>query len=151
LTRRTTKSSNGEQKIELAETLLCPRCGEPVSWISKKKRGNRYYLYAIHYHGLKNGKRIEVEHYLGPADGYIHAETINELGLTHGAETDRFIKYLHRIVEDYLTRDHFNINEGLKILDEIAKLLKSKARTEEDKQKILDKLKELIEESKQEK
>jgi hypothetical protein len=32
---------------------VCPRCGQPISYIEKHKRGNRVYYYAVHYEGYE--------------------------------------------------------------------------------------------------
>lgn len=128
----------------------CPRCGEPISWITKKKRGNRYYYYAVHYHGIKGGKRVEEYCYLGPTDKYVYAETINPLGLTNAIEADRFIEYLHRVIDNYLGDSgddkSFDVVKALNILDEVINLLKEKVRNKEDKKKIAERLKVWLEE-----
>jgi len=51
----------------------CPRCGEPISFIERRKMGNRVYLYAVHYYGYErgpNGKpRPKLRRcYLGPEE-----------------------------------------------------------------------------------
>jgi len=52
---------------------VCPRCGEPISFIERRKMGNRVYLYAVHYYGYERGSHGKVRPrlkrcYLGPAD-----------------------------------------------------------------------------------
>ena len=121
-------------------TEICPRCNEPISWITKKERNGKYYYYAVHYYG--RGKRKEC--YLGPVDGYTYAEKINPIGLTNANEKERFLNYLHRIIDNYLVKDKFSIDRGLDILDEIIDLLIAKA-SEEDKEKIVERLKAWIE------
>jgi len=117
--------------------LVCERCGRPIDWISRKKRGNRVYLYAVHY--LGKGKREEC--YLGPADGYIHAETINPLGLTNAYNQERYVEYVRRIIDNYLANDHFDVKKGLEILDLVLDLLDVKANSQEDRKVIADRLK----------
>jgi len=38
-----------------AQLKVCPRCGEPISYIERRKMGNRVYLYAVHYYGYERG------------------------------------------------------------------------------------------------
>ena len=52
---------------------VCPKCGEPISYIERRKMGNRVYLYAVHYYGYErgpNGKpRPKLRRcYLGPEE-----------------------------------------------------------------------------------
>jgi len=34
---------------------VCPRCGQPISYIEKRKIGNNVYYYAVHYEGYERG------------------------------------------------------------------------------------------------
>jgi len=124
--------------------MLCERCHDPISWITIKKRGNREYYYAVHYYGTKNGKKIQKECYLGPVGKYIHAETINRLGLTNAKETDRFYHYLDEIVKEYLVKDHFNVEKAIEILDKVLDLADKKIEDPEKKQILLDRLNQWI-------
>ena len=50
---------------------VCPRCGQPISYIERRRRGNQVYYYAIHYEGYErtpDGKpRPKLRRcYLGP-------------------------------------------------------------------------------------
>jgi uncharacterized OB-fold protein len=47
----------------------CPRCGSPVSWYERARRGERYYLLAVHFDPQSKSRR---KCYLGPVDGYDH-------------------------------------------------------------------------------
>jgi len=54
---------------------VCPRCGQPISYIERQRRGNRVYYYAVHYEGYErtpDGRiRKKVRRcYLGP-DKYV--------------------------------------------------------------------------------
>jgi len=56
-----------------AQPKVCPRCGEPISYIERRKVGNRVYVYAVHYYGYErgpNGKpRPKLRRcYLGPEE-----------------------------------------------------------------------------------
>lgn len=47
---------------------VCPRCGEPVSWVESYRRGGRAYYVAVHYYGydpLTRRKYVR-KCYLGP-------------------------------------------------------------------------------------
>jgi len=55
--------------------MVCPRCGQPISYIERQRRGNRVYYYAVHYEGYErtpDGRiRKKVRRcYLGP-DKYV--------------------------------------------------------------------------------
>jgi RNA polymerase-binding transcription factor DksA len=54
---------------------VCPRCGQPISYIEKHKRGNRVYYYAVHYEGYERTPDGRIHKkvrrcYLGP-DKYV--------------------------------------------------------------------------------
>jgi hypothetical protein len=38
-----------------AQLEVCPKCGEPISYIERRKVGDRVYLYAVHYYGYERG------------------------------------------------------------------------------------------------
>jgi len=65
------------EKAEGVGLPLCPRCNAPYLGIHKKEVNGRTYLYA--YHG-KQGKK-PVYCYLGPADSYVHVESVLPLDL----------------------------------------------------------------------
>ena len=52
---------------------VCPRCGQPYSYVERHRVGNNVYVYAVHYLGYTRGpdgrvhKRVR-KCYLGPAD-----------------------------------------------------------------------------------
>lgn len=74
---------------------LCPRCGSPGTRLIDR-RGDREYIYYIHY---VDGRRTK--HYIGPADGYIHAERILEIGLTN-IEDMNFAELIVNAVRRYV-------------------------------------------------
>jgi len=50
---------------------VCPRCGQPISYIERRRFGNNVYYYAVHYEGYERGPdgrpRPKVRRcYLGP-------------------------------------------------------------------------------------
>ena len=44
---------------------ICPKCGSPFSYIEKRKKGTKEYLYAVHVSRI-SGKRHVKKCYLGP-------------------------------------------------------------------------------------
>ena len=94
------------RKPKLREKPPCPRCGRPVDWFERAKRGNRVYIIAVHYLGytkLPGGRvRARVEKcYLGPEGGYVYVtKTHGKEGLTlRGAQDgERVIAYLEAII-----------------------------------------------------
>jgi len=84
---------------------ICPRCGEPFSYIKRNKRGNRVYLYAVHYIGVENGKKKIRQCYLGAEDGYVYVTKLHsDLGLLLKGLHDkkRVFEYFTRLVEDII-------------------------------------------------
>ncbi|MCG2874723.1 MAG: hypothetical protein L7H09_05500 [Acidilobus sp.] len=54
---------------------VCPRCGQPISYIERQRRGNRVYYYAVHYEGYERTPDGRIHKkvrrcYLGP-DKYV--------------------------------------------------------------------------------
>jgi hypothetical protein len=76
------RSVGGRRKVPVGK---CPRCGAPHYGITAKEVQGRTYLYA--YHGT-DGRGKPLYCYLGPADGYIAAESLHVLGLTNLEEVD---------------------------------------------------------------
>jgi hypothetical protein len=100
-------------------TTVCPRCGKAVSWVQRRRVGNRVYLYAVHEKYVKSweecrelggilvkGRVCRVYCYLGPAEGYAkvvvtHAEEFRELrGLSVEIEEvhERNLQYLEDLL-----------------------------------------------------
>lgn len=50
---------------------VCPICGSKISYLEKRKIGNRVYLYSVHVKREK-GKRIIKKCYLGKETKYLH-------------------------------------------------------------------------------
>ena len=93
---------------------ICPKCGQPISWIEaykNKKTGKKYY-YAIHYLGKyrktnRGIKPLVKKCYLGPEQyTYVtkqhHAEKLQLKGMN---ETDRLLEYLKTILENLNTQN----------------------------------------------
>jgi len=84
---------------------ICPRCGEPFSYVKRRVVNGRTYLYAVHYLGYtKEGgkvRKITRECYLGPEDRYIHASTTHEkegLQLKGLVDRRRLLEYLDALL-----------------------------------------------------
>jgi cell fate (sporulation/competence/biofilm development) regulator YlbF (YheA/YmcA/DUF963 family) len=90
--------------------MVCPRCGQPISYIERQRHGNQVYYYAVHYLGYErtpDGRiRKKVKRcYLGP-EKYIEVSKLHsDLGLTlkglmeEGRERD-YMEALVRSVRD---------------------------------------------------
>ena len=119
------------------EGKICPACGLPYSSITRRKKGNRYYAYAVHTYKDGNGKRHSFECYIGPVGKYIHGEKINQIGLkgyvidgerTVDLKGKRFVEYLVNIVKHNIKRENIDVEKGLDALDGIIGLLAEKDR-----------------------
>jgi hypothetical protein len=63
----------------------CPRCGSPISWYERARRGERYYLLAVHFDPESRARR---KCYLGPVDGYEHGSVTHPMMELKGFGTD---------------------------------------------------------------
>lgn len=73
--------------------VVCPRCGG-LGYAEAYNIGGKRYLYVVHGHG-KNRTKC----YIGPVDGYDHAELLLALGLTNIHDIDYLI-----VIENALIR-----------------------------------------------
>ncbi len=101
---------------------ICPRCGQPVSYIEKQRRGNQVYYYAVHYLGYErtpDGKiRKKVRRcYLGPST-YVEVSKLHaDLGLTlkglmeEGRERD-YMEALVKSVRDRIRGGRLTAGEA---------------------------------------
>jgi hypothetical protein len=77
--------AQAQEKAE-AEKKLCPRCGQPLSYIESYKKGSQTYYVAVHYEGYEKAevegrRRIKKKVrkcYLGP-QVYKYVEKLHEL------------------------------------------------------------------------
>ena len=78
---------------------LCPRCGQPYSWVERSTIGGRVYFYAVHYLGFEGGRRKTRKCYLGPAVYEYVSRTHGDINLTfEGAVSgDRLLSYLEQL------------------------------------------------------
>ena len=122
---------------------LCPRCGSPIDYFDRVKRGNRVYLYAVHYEGYtrvgsKIRKRVR-KCYLGPEDAYTYVSRthVREGLVLRGAhDPERVLDYLTALIH-YLENPELDLSSQLlkriaAKLRELADSLEDIARVEEE-------------------
>ena len=83
---------------------ICPKCGAP-GYRRVEPRGGKYrreYVFMVH-ETREGDKRSIKKCYLGPLEGYIHAERLHSLQLTNLAEQD-YLEVIMRAVEKYVER-----------------------------------------------
>jgi hypothetical protein len=85
--------------FQVSERKICPRCGNPFSYIEEVDRGGRLYLYAVHYVKDESGKRKKKRCYLGPKDGYEYVSKTHDIIFYGLDREDRYIKYLEEILD----------------------------------------------------
>ncbi|MFP3171957.1 MAG: hypothetical protein RXQ79_02820 [Acidilobus sp.] len=102
--------------------MVCPRCGAPVSYIERQRRGNRVYYYAVHYEGYERTPDGRVHKkvrrcYLGP-NAYVEVSKLHaDLGLTlkglieEGRERD-YMEALARSVRDRIRGGRLTAGEA---------------------------------------
>jgi len=127
--------------------VVCPRCGG-YGYETRERRGGRYYIFVVHR--VRVGRQTKVRKcYIGPAEGYEHAEQLHGLGLTNVAEQD-YLEVAREALERYVAR----ILEGAssllgvprteeelrKVEEEIARRLEEKARELEEVAELARKL-----------
>ena len=85
--------------------VVCPRCGQPISYIEKHRKNGHVYYYAVHYLGYERApdgrvvKRLR-KCYLGPEAYTEVSRTHGDLGLTFRGllEGSRELEYLEGLV-----------------------------------------------------
>ena len=78
---------------------ICPRCGEPYSWIEERKIGNNVYYYAVHVKKVGSKRKVK-KCYLGPEIYRYVTKTHSREGLALKGlvDPDRVIHYLDTII-----------------------------------------------------
>jgi hypothetical protein len=89
---------------QISQRKVCPKCGQPYSYIEEIDIGGRLYLYAVHYVKDESGKRKKKRCYLGPKDGYEYVSKTHEIIFYGLDRQDRYIRYLEEIL-DLFTSD----------------------------------------------
>jgi hypothetical protein len=107
----------------------CPRCGRPVNYVERQRRGGRWYYYAAHYEGCdivggRVRKRVR-KCYLGPEEYEYVTRTHGDLGVIfRGAiNSTRIISYLDELLDNV---DYINLNRhtAMEIIDRLERLVK---------------------------
>ena len=117
---------------------VCPRCGEPYSYLKRKRVGGKIYLYAVHYLGYSRDSSGRVrkhtrECYLGPEGSYEHVTLTHSregLILKGMADPDRALAYLDALIS-YLSGARLDRGLALKLADRfevLARRLREAAR-----------------------
>ena len=116
---------------------LCPRCGSPVSYYERQRKGGRTYVVAVHYMGYERGpggrvrKRVR-KCYLGPLGGYEYVSRLHSregLVLKGLSEPWRAVDYLEALAA-YISEAELGGEEALRLaetLEAIAKALRIRA------------------------
>jgi hypothetical protein len=86
---------------------VCPRCGQPYSYVESYKRGSQTYYVAVHYEGyekVEEGGKKKVKKkvrkcYLGPQT-YKYVEKLHELGLSGPIDRERFKRYFRELLDE---------------------------------------------------
>ena len=119
------------------EKAICPRCGRPISYFEKHKRGDRTYIIAVHYLGYSKDSKGRIKKrvkkcYLGPEEAYEYVTRTHAkegLVLRGLIDRDRVLSYLDSII-DYLERNPQEIEsrEFIKVLKELRDVLRRRKR-----------------------
>jgi len=123
------------------EAMICPRCGQPISYIERQRRGNQVYYLAVHYYGYERGPDGKVRKkvkkcYLGPSAYIEVTRTHSDLGLTlkglmeEGRERD-YMEALARSVRDRIRGGRLTAGEARElatVLSRFSEELKELAR-----------------------
>ncbi len=95
----------GEKQKGLVKA-VCPRCGLPISWIEKLRRGDRVYVRAVHFLGYVGKRKVVRKCYLGPVESYeyvSHLHRKEDLEFYGLLNTDRSLDYLNKLLDSETT------------------------------------------------
>ncbi|MEM4554216.1 MAG: hypothetical protein QXI86_08340 [Ignisphaera sp.] len=101
---------------------ICPRCGIE-GYVSVERRGGRYYIYYIHYDPVSKSRR---RCYVGPVEGYRHAEHIHMLDLDNLADVDYLQVALNAINAYVLRARRFGRREAVERLGKLVEYIQQK-------------------------
>jgi hypothetical protein len=95
------------QESQEAEKKLCPRCGQPYSYIESYAKGSQKYYVAVHYEGYEKAevegrRRIKKKVrkcYLGP-QVYKYVEKLHGLELSGPIDKERFKRYFKELLDE---------------------------------------------------
>ncbi|MEM4603306.1 MAG: hypothetical protein QW842_05845 [Candidatus Nezhaarchaeales archaeon] len=111
------------------EMKVCPRCGRPFSCLQSDVRGDRTYIYAIHYTG--GGRR---KCYLGPKGSYDYVKR------THGLDEGSLRNLLEQDYLDLALSSLIKAKEELRRGEVEAEELSSKIKAIEEELSSLKRL-----------
>ncbi|MEM4976514.1 MAG: hypothetical protein QXT64_04235 [Desulfurococcaceae archaeon] len=97
---------------------ICPRCGA-LGYRSVERRGGRYYVYYIHYDPVSKSRR---RCYIGPVEGYNHAEHIHMLDLDNLESVD-YLKIALNAVNAYVRRARRSEEARREAVERLSKLV----------------------------
>jgi len=129
------------QESQSRGVMVCPRCGAPISYIERQRRGDQVYYYAVHYEGYEktpDGKiRKKVKKcYLGP-HAYIEVTKLHsDIGMTlkglieEGREKD-YINDLANAIETRLRAGRLRPEEALELARSLDRLTELARRLRE--------------------
>jgi len=117
--------------------LVCPRCGLPVSWFEKLRRGDRVYVRAVHFLGYVGKKKVVRKCYLGPVESY---EYVSHLHRKEGLEfyglhyTTRIFEYLDRLLDVLFDVENLEGVDVNKLIEKMRKVIEFLEKIEKQKQ-----------------
>lgn len=106
-----------QDKQELLEQKICPRCGRRFTYLEERKNGSNTYVYCVHVR-KHNGKRSIKKCYLGPKTAYIYTNTFNFNILTVRsplADSSADIKYLIELMQYF--RENGNLEKVIELIN----------------------------------
>ena len=115
-----------KEKEEVGSKGTCPRCGSPINWVERQRKGGREYYVAVHYLGGSGGKEALRKCYLGPKEYAYVTLTHEGLGLTLKGmvEPKRVLDYPDSLLT---ALPHLNVKKGelSKLVDKLKLVLKA--------------------------
>jgi hypothetical protein len=125
---------------QISQKKICPRCGQPYSYIEEIDISRRSYLYAVHYVKDENGKRKKKRCYLGPKEGYEYVSKTHDIIFYGLDRQDRYIRYLEEII------DLFDVDEPVSSdLDDFRKDFKNMIKMKSLLKRISNRVEERLE------
>jgi hypothetical protein len=127
--------------LEGREVMTCPRCGQPISYVERQRRGNQVYYLAVHYEGYERTPDGRVHKkvrkcYLGPAE-YIEVTRMHRdlglklKGLMEGGRERYYINALVEAIEERMKGGRLGPEEALELARSIDRLAKLARRLRE--------------------
>jgi len=120
----------------------CPRCGSPISWYERARRGERYYLLAVHFDPESRSRR---KCYLGPVDGYEHGSVTHPMMELKGFGTDvreevrRRADYVMDSLGSFIEYlEHLGVHEKVGKLEKLQRELKAILKSMEEDIEVLE-------------